>query len=377
MKRICIYVTYDCENIVDDYVGCMLRALRRVVDHLVVICNYEYISQGLENIRPYADRIYYRENIGFDAGAYKDAFCKYLGWNQVYEYEELLLVNDSFYGPLYPMEDMFNRMGTVATDYWGMTRSPNGVFQGSYIYDTHIQSYFLVFRKSILHSDCFRKFWMDMEYPESIYDAIILFELDGNKYFAEQGFKGTSLEDQCGAEIYVREKENPYLLYSFELISKGKIPVLKRKSLDLRNKGFANALRALRYLEETGVYDTGLIKKHLLRISRLSQEWEGINYWGMDEFYHLCSKIFFYGAGVYGKNLAEYFRYRGWAFECFLVTDVEQQSQDCTLFDEVVISEDDGIIIAVGTEKMFNEIKKKIKRRYKESQIYTCGRIER
>lgn len=371
MKRICIYVTYDLENIVDDYVGYMLQALRRVVDCLVVVCNYTYISRGFENVQPYADKIYYRENIGFDAGAYKDALCKYLGWEQVYEYDELLLVNDSFYGPLYPFEDLFDRMGVIAADYWGITRSPEGIFRGSYVYDTHIQSYFLVFRKKILHSDCFRRFWIDMKYPESIFDAIILFELNGNRSFAEWGFRGSALEDQWElSDAYVREKENPYLLYPFELISEAGIPVLKRKSLDLRNKGFGNALRAFRYIEETGIYDTGLIKKHFLRIGRLLQAWEGMNYWGLDEFYDSCSKIFFYGGGVYGKNLAEYFFYRGWTFEGFLVTDTEQQSQECIPFDEAAISENDGIIITVGNKKMFQEIKELIETRYSVNQIY-------
>lgn len=73
MKRICIYVTYDPENIADNYIGGLLHELRKAVACLVVVCNYEYILAGIENIQPYADKIYYRSNMGFDAGAYKDA----------------------------------------------------------------------------------------------------------------------------------------------------------------------------------------------------------------------------------------------------------------------------------------------------------------
>ena len=40
MKRLCIYVTYDAENIIDDYIGYMMRELRKVVECLVVVCNY-------------------------------------------------------------------------------------------------------------------------------------------------------------------------------------------------------------------------------------------------------------------------------------------------------------------------------------------------
>ena len=90
MKRLCIFVTYDHENIVDDYIGYLLQQLRKVVDGLAVVCNYEYIAKGIDKIRPYADKVYYRNNTGFDAGAYKDAICSYLGWDEINKYEEVL-----------------------------------------------------------------------------------------------------------------------------------------------------------------------------------------------------------------------------------------------------------------------------------------------
>lgn len=110
MKRICIYVTYDPDNIADSYIGCLLSELRKSVDYLIVVCNYEYILSGVENIQPYADKIYYRSNMGFDAGAYKGALCSYIGWDEIGSYDELLMINDSFYGPLYPFESVFYAM---------------------------------------------------------------------------------------------------------------------------------------------------------------------------------------------------------------------------------------------------------------------------
>ena len=89
MKRLGIYVIYDCENIVDDYIGYMLQELRKVVDCLAVVCNFKVIRRGIQNINAYADRVYYRDNTGFDAGAYKDALCRFIGWSEVSAYEEL------------------------------------------------------------------------------------------------------------------------------------------------------------------------------------------------------------------------------------------------------------------------------------------------
>ena len=68
MKRLCIYVTYDKQNIVDRYVGYMLRELKTCAEHLAVVCNMPRVVRGADVLEEYADEIFYRENIGFDAG---------------------------------------------------------------------------------------------------------------------------------------------------------------------------------------------------------------------------------------------------------------------------------------------------------------------
>lgn len=126
MKRLCIFVTYDYENIVDVYIRYILKGLREIADCLTVVCNYKYVLGGIESIRLYTDKIYYRQNIGFDAGAYKDTLYTYIGWDEVCKYNELLLVNDSFYGPVYPFGNLISMMEQIDADYWGMTRMPTG-----------------------------------------------------------------------------------------------------------------------------------------------------------------------------------------------------------------------------------------------------------
>lgn len=370
MKRLCIYVTYDCENVVDDYVGYMLHELRKVADCLIVVCNYRHIEKGIENIQPYADKIYNRENIGFDAGAYKDALCKYLGWDEVYRYDELLLVNDSFYGPLYPIEDMFNTMKNLDTDYWGIIRAPEGIFDDGYLYDTHIQSYFWVFRKNVLESGCFRRFWEELAYPNTLYQAVLEFELGCNRYLTKHGFKGTALTDICQISHLFKGNEIPYLQYSLEMIRDANIPIIKRRSLYFGNRGFGNALEALKYIEDKCAYDVRLIKKHLTRISQSMKNQGMMNFLKLQRFYDEHSKIYFYGAGVYGQNLARYFTYMGWSFDGFLVTNLVNQSETCIAFDDVRLSDDDGIIIAVGNPKAACEIFNTIQKRCNVNQIF-------
>ena len=67
----------------------MLSELRDCTDELIVVCNETDIKHGKGLLEEYADAIYYRENIGFDAGGFKDALCSFVGWDKVSEFDEL------------------------------------------------------------------------------------------------------------------------------------------------------------------------------------------------------------------------------------------------------------------------------------------------
>ena len=369
MRRLCIYVTYDFENIADDYIGYMLHELREAVDCLAVVCNYEYIAKGIENIQPYADKIFYRKNIGFDAGAYKDALCQYLGWDIVCQYDELLLVNDSFYGLFYPIEDLFQTIESTDADYWGIIRAPQGRLANGYRYDAHIQSYFLAFKESILKSVFFKKFWELLDYPETLYNAVIDFELGCNRYLSNCGFKGVALTDLYHDSSLFQESEIPYLQHSLELIRDLKIPILKRRGLYFSNKYFDNALKALEYIGDKGFYDITLINKHLERISQSKSEKGMLNYTKLSRFYDQHATIYFYGAGVYGQNLARFFDYKGWDFKSFLVTKMEKQLDNCKVFQDVQINSDDGIIITIGNREICFEILEIVRKQCRDDQI--------
>jgi len=110
MKRFCIYLTYDRQNIVDEYIGYMLKELKSCVDYLVVVCNETTIVRGREILQTYADEVFYRENIGLDAGGFKAALTELVGWEKVLSFDELVLVNDSIFGPFCPMKDIFRKL---------------------------------------------------------------------------------------------------------------------------------------------------------------------------------------------------------------------------------------------------------------------------
>ena len=135
MKRLCIYLTFDQQNIVDEYIGYMLKELKTCVETLVVVCNALEIRQGRDILEKYADAVFLRENKGFDIGGFKDALCNLIRWEEVLKYDELVLVNDSFFGPFRPMKSIFDEMELKQADFWGLIKQGRRMEAGFYYPD--------------------------------------------------------------------------------------------------------------------------------------------------------------------------------------------------------------------------------------------------
>lgn len=364
-KRICIYIIYDKQNIVDKYIDYALRELRLYSAYILVVCNSKNTWQGVD-IGIYADRVIYRDNNGFDAGGYKDALCYYIGWDKLKEYDELMLINDSFYGPFGDMRSIFEKMSAKASDFWGFIRSRAGTIAGQ-SYDEHIQSYFLVFKKNVINSGVFQGYWDGLKYPETMDSAINDFELGINYCLKANGFRDGAVSDIYGGAFFFRDDENPYLKYSLELLRDFNVPILKCKALSFGNSGYTNALKAYQFIEDNRLYPTIYIKEHMLRKSKFEEGM--IDYERLDIFYKKHSRVFIYGHGIYGKNVASYFKYKGWNLAGFLVTHATKNDDGVTAFERADIDERDGILVAVGTKEMCEEILGYIENKCKKEQL--------
>lgn len=155
MNRLGVYVIYDFDNIIDDYIGVMLENLRTHLSKLIVVCIFLHIKKGYENLKV-ADEVIFRENKGYDAGAYKDVLCKL--FNSNYNFDEILITDDSYYGPIDSFNNIFDKMENIDCDYWGITKSPERIFEGKKLI-SHIQSYFMCFKKNVIKSTSFCDFW--------------------------------------------------------------------------------------------------------------------------------------------------------------------------------------------------------------------------
>lgn len=355
MKRLGIYLTYDKQNIVDAYIGYMLKELKTCLDYLVVVCNETEIVRGREILEQYADQIFLRENVGFDAGGFKDALCTYLGWEKVFSYDELVLVNDSFFGPFRPMKDIFSKMQNEKVDFWGLIKHGGVTDFKEYHLAEHIQSFFFCVRGRMLHSELFRSYWERMPYYKTLDEVVKQHETKFTKYFFSNGFTYTTLADtECNDSSNLKNNYVQYAMLPYELIKKRNFPFLKKQQIPYNSlyiQTQENQHLAMEYIDKHTDYDINLIWENIIRTLNVSDLQKKLNlqYIVSEEFTYQTSKskimiaVFIkYSASFdyvldyledlkdfcaitifsYDKNLLD--KYQAYGFNCRLISSLEE-----------------------------------------------------
>lgn len=188
-KRIIVYLLWDPRGEVDDYVGFKLRKLRPFADHIFVVVNGQLTDRGRSRLDELADTVLVRENVGFDVWGYKTAL-ETIG-DGLSEYDELILMNYTWFGPVNPFEPVFERMNAAKVDFWGMTDHaklrPNP-FTGKDVLHAHIQSHWIAVRPSLFLSEDWKSYWRDMPPIVSYTDSILSHESKFTHHFHTRGY---------------------------------------------------------------------------------------------------------------------------------------------------------------------------------------------
>ena len=189
-KRLGIYVHYDSLNVISADDVKTVSIFSKILSDMVFVTNSPLPKEELKKVEPYVRDIKQRSNLGFDFGAWKDCLLE-LGEDKICEYDELILLNNSFLSPVFDMREIFAIQEKKGLDFWGITVFPYSK-DGSYIHreciPEHIQSYFMVFEKSVVQSKTFWDFWKSLQVSETLIDTIANGESQLTKVLADAGF---------------------------------------------------------------------------------------------------------------------------------------------------------------------------------------------
>jgi lipopolysaccharide biosynthesis protein len=201
-------------------------------------------------------RIAERENKGNDFGAWQWAFA-----NGVIpeDTDLLLLTNDSIFGPLFPLEPLFQKMhDNPSVDFWGLTDS----YQGGW----HIQSYFLCLSKRVFRSDAFRKVLIQNFSTFDKKTIIEKGEIGLSKACMEAGFTGSACFpyenlDPCALPA---SASNPTHFFWDLLIKRWNFPFIKKELILFNPERLQSVGDVFSFLERTTRYPVELIRECIL-----------------------------------------------------------------------------------------------------------------
>ena len=278
MNRLCIYTVYDKDGIIDDYIIYFLSKLKPFVKHVVVVCNGKLNDDGRKKLSLFTEDIFVRPNAGYDAGAIKDVFFNLFGWDKIYAYDELLICNDTFFGPLYPFEDCFNKMDSLKVDFWGMTLYRDRKIEHPFGDRTeleHLQSFFLNVKKRLLHSSHFINFWREYDPLGKAKTAVVSgYEVAFTQKFSSYGYKYSAYIDAANKiSTLLHEVYNYTFLDPMFTLRHLKCPILKKRAITdvfpgMRYYGNDETVQILNFVSCLG-YDANMIWDNILRTYNL------------------------------------------------------------------------------------------------------------
>jgi rhamnosyltransferase len=147
MKRVALYAHYSSNDVVAKHVFYHLLKLREFGFQVCFISNSPISFSSEELLKGICERIIQRENVGYDFSMWQQGLSHY----ERSQMDELLLTNSSIIGPFAPLACLWQRTELGECDLWGLTDNCD--------YARHIQSFFIVFRRNLIQSEAFARFW--------------------------------------------------------------------------------------------------------------------------------------------------------------------------------------------------------------------------
>lgn len=267
-KRLCIFSHFDKYNKIDPYVVNYLQSLFSIQCAIVFVSTCSELSaEDILKVKPYVSKIILRKNFGLDFGSWKKGLS-YV--KDIHIYSQIILGNDSVYGPLFDLNDAFCKMKKQHVDIWGVTDSEESAY--------HLQSYFLVFNNQRAIS-FFTEFWKRFKFVENKQYIINHYEVGLSQKALQKKLrikayceyseirKKYSLKNE-NSEVVLKKKFvfNPMHHFWKIIIDEFKCPFIKIELL--RDNPFKiHDINSWPYvLKKSSTYNQNLIINHLNRI---------------------------------------------------------------------------------------------------------------
>ena len=239
-KRVAVFASFSADGFLPPQVLPYLEGLAPLAQTIVVVCDNDLVPGEREKLAPYASHVITGRHGEYDFGSYKRGIA-WLRDNGVLETaEDLILCNDSCFGPVGSFAPMFNEMQARGLDFWGAT--------DSHEYSYHLQTYWVVLTHKVFMSAAFADFFASVRKQENVQQIILNYELGLTKKLAASGFKAGAMIPNTLQGVHPKDPSASNLtLFPLYTLERG-LPLVKVKALRVAHTNADGPNRTLEWL---------------------------------------------------------------------------------------------------------------------------------
>lgn len=239
-NRVAIFAFFNANGVIHPYVLHYLRNLRAVCDKIIFVADNDLQQPEIAKLNGTVDAVLFGRHHEYDFGSYKKGIAYAKANGLLTHADELLLCNDSCYGPVTSFEKLFADMLGTEADFWGLTSNTQ--------FGYHLQSYFLLFKRSVFSKLSFFKFFSKVGPHSDVSQVVLNYEVKLTSYFTELGFQsGCYINDKTPA-IRDAAEANPNLTVVPMVLMEAGCPLVKVKAFKKTTCNYDGIPRVLRHI---------------------------------------------------------------------------------------------------------------------------------
>ena len=193
-KRLFLFAGYHPKNIIDDALVHYVKSLSKFGD--IVLCmDSDCPDSEINKIKKHTLHSITARHGEYDFGSYKRAYLWACDNLKLSDYDFVYLVNDSVYGPLYPLDRYFDAMENMGHPAFGLVTK-------KYTTHPHIQSWFIGTKPEIFLSDWFDKFMRQIKKLANKGQITTLYENGFSELIVKHGFTWDCLYSVFNRGVY-------------------------------------------------------------------------------------------------------------------------------------------------------------------------------
>ena len=260
-RRTVVFASFSGDGRIKETVLYTLRGLREVADNIVFVANCPIFPDEAARLDGLVRLAVFRHHGCYDFGSYK------IGWNEARALglldpdicDELVVCNDSCYGPVFPLSEVFGEMerrgAARRIDFWGMalTRHYGRLF---------IPSYFFVFGPAVLEGGELDRWFENLEPCHDRGLVIVNCETRLTEFLRNAGYSCDGLVP----ESFQRTRRADAIKFPLTTLREFRDPLVKIKTL--RGDSLESVEEVVAFIRETNPELAALLPPTLGRTAK-------------------------------------------------------------------------------------------------------------